>query len=107
MASQDNIVLMNPETQARLRAFFELSPVIMCITGLADGRIREVNDAFLQLAGLAREDVLGRHMLELGLWIDPAERERGLVMLRAGTPVRDFTARLRVKGGEERVCVLA
>ena len=100
-------MLMNPETQARLRAFFELSPVIMCITGLADGRVREVNDAFLQLAGLGREDVLGRHMLELGLWIDPAERERGLVMLRAGTPVRDFTARLRVKGGEERVCVLA
>ncbi|HEU4366752.1 MAG TPA: hypothetical protein VFV05_00825 [Methylomirabilota bacterium] len=33
--------------------------------------MREVNDAFLQLHGFAREEVVGRHVLELGLWIDP------------------------------------
>jgi PAS domain S-box-containing protein len=109
MAAQDNIPSMerDPDALAKLRAFFELSPVIMCITGLADGRVREVNDAFLELTGLTREDVLGRPMGELGLWIDPAERERGIALLRTGTKVRDFTARFRVKGGDERVCVLA
>ena len=97
----------DPNAQAKLRAFFELSPVIMCITGLADGRVREVNDAFLRLHGFAREEVVGRHILELGLWIDPSRRDAAIAALRQGEPVRDFTARLSVKGGEERVCVLA
>jgi PAS domain S-box-containing protein len=97
----------DPDAPGKERAFFELSPVIMCVTGLADGKVRDVNDAFLKLHGFGREEVLGRHVLDLGLWIDPARREAALALLRAGQPVRDFTARLRVKGGEERVCVLA
>jgi PAS domain S-box-containing protein len=97
----------DPDARAKEQAFFELSPVIMCVTGLADGRVRDVNDAFLQLHGFAREEVVGRHILELGLWIDPARREAAIAALRAGQPVRDFTAHLRIKGGEERVCSLA
>ena len=97
----------DPNARATGRAFFELSPVIMCITGLADGRVREVNDAFLRLHGYAREEVVGRHVLELGLWIDPARRDDAIAALRRGEPVRDFTAHLRVKDGDERVCVLA
>ncbi|RPH85269.1 MAG: PAS domain S-box protein, partial [Candidatus Rokuibacteriota bacterium] len=86
MATQDNITGMDldPNAAAKLRAFFELSPVIMCITGLDDGRVREVNDAFLQLGGFARDEVVGRHVLDLGLWIDPGQREEGIAMLRAG-----------------------
>jgi PAS domain S-box-containing protein len=95
------------DAQAKERTFFEASPVILCITGLADGRIREVNDAFLKLSGFDRDEVVGRHILDLALWVDPSRRDAGIEMLRAGKPVRDFTAHLRVKSGEERVCVLA
>jgi PAS domain S-box-containing protein len=97
----------DPDVQAKLRAAFELSPLILCVTGLADGRVRDVNDAFLKTTGFAREEVIGRPITELGLWIDPAERERGLAVLRAGGPLRDVEARFRMKGGEERVAVLA
>jgi PAS domain S-box-containing protein len=93
--------------EPRERTFFEASPVILCITGLADGRIREINDAFLRFTGLDREGVVGRHILDLGLWVDPSRRDAGIAMLRAGKPVRDVTAHLRARGGEERVCVLA
>ncbi|HXD95304.1 MAG TPA: PAS domain S-box protein [Candidatus Acidoferrum sp.] len=109
MATQDTIRRMepDPDAQAKLRAFFELSPVILIITGLEDGRVREVNDAFLELGGFERDAVVGRHVLDLNLWLDPGQRDAGVAALRAGQPVRDFTARFRVKGGEERVCVLA
>src|SRR6185503_6296927 len=114
MATQDTIRCMerrgrepDPDAQAKLRAFFELSPVILIITGLEDGRVREVNDAFLELGGFERDAVVGRHVLDLNLWLDPGQRDAGVAALRAGQPVRDFTARFRVKGGEERVCVLA
>ena len=40
-----------------------------------DGRILEANEAFLQLFGLTRAEVIGRTTLELGLWSRPEERE--------------------------------
>src|SRR5262245_50516426 len=110
MAPQDTIQGMgqpDPDGPTKERAFFDLSPVIMCITGLADGRVREVNDAFQRLHGYTREEVVGRHVLELGLWLEPARRDAAIAALRRGESVRDFTARLCVKGGEERVCLLA
>jgi two-component system, cell cycle sensor histidine kinase and response regulator CckA len=86
---------MEPDSsaQAKLRAVFELSPVVMCITGVEDGRLRDVNEAFLRLTGYTREEVLGRTTLELGVWMDPGQRERGRALLRTGTPIRDMTAR--------------
>jgi PAS domain S-box-containing protein len=100
---------MEPDSsaQAKLRAVFELSPVVMCITGVEDGRLRDVNEAFLKLTGFTREEALGRTTLELGVWTDPGQRERGRALLRTGLPIRDMTARFRMKDGSERVCVLA
>jgi PAS domain S-box-containing protein len=110
MAPQDIITLMeqaDPTARAKSRAFFELSPVVMCITGLADGRVRDVNDAFLKLHGVTRQEVLGRPMLDLELWVDASQRSGIIEALGRGEPVRDFTAYLRGSGGEERVCVMA
>ena len=45
---------------AKLRAVFELSPTILAVTGLDDGRVREVNDAFLRTTGYTREEIIGR-----------------------------------------------
>ena len=95
------------ESEAKLRAIFGLSPTILCITGLDDGRIREVNDTFLRTTGYTREEILGRTVTELGLWLDPDQREQGMQSLRAGTAVRNVEARFRMKNGEERVTVLA
>ncbi|HEX9818360.1 MAG TPA: PAS domain S-box protein [Methylomirabilota bacterium] len=97
----------DPDIQAKLRAAFELSPLIMCVTGVADGRVRDVNDAFLKTTGFTRAEVLGRSMAELGLWINPEQRDKGLATLRAGGTLREVEARFRVKSGEERVALLA
>jgi PAS domain S-box-containing protein len=85
----------------KLRAAFELSPTILTVTELETGRIVEVNDAFLRVTGYAREEIIGRPVPEVGLWMDPAQREAGLAALRAGQPVRGVEARFRTKSGEE------
>jgi len=95
------------ESEAKLRAILGLSPTILCVTGLADGRIREVNDTFLQTTGYSRGEILGRTATELGLWLDPDQREKGMRSLRAGKPIHNVEARFRMKNGEERVTVLA
>ena len=91
----------------KLRAVFGLSPTILCLTGLADGRVRDANDAFLSASGYTREEILGRTPVELGLWEDPVQREEGIRQLRAGRTVRNMECRFRVKNGEERITVLS
>ncbi len=92
---------------AKLKSAFELSPTFLCVTSLADGRILEVNDAFCRVTRYAREEMIGRTVLELGLWVDPVQREQGLVALRAGNAVRNVEARLRTKDGDVRVIIIA
>jgi PAS domain S-box-containing protein len=91
----------------KLRAVFGLSPTILCLTGLNDGRVRDANDAFLSTSGYTREEILGRTPVELGLWVDPAQRDEGIRLLKAGQTVRGLECRFRVKSGEERVTVLS
>jgi PAS domain S-box-containing protein len=90
---------------AKLQAVFELSPTILAVTDLSDGRIVEVNEAFLRALGYARDEIIGRPISDIRLWVDPGLREKGLVTLRAGQPVRDMEARFRTKSGAEIVAI--
>ena len=85
----------------RLRAAFEISPTILTVTELETGRILEVNEAFLNITGYHRDEVIGRTIPEVGLWVDPAQRESGLAALRSGGAIRGMEARFRNKRGEE------
>jgi len=90
---------------AKLQAAFELSPTILAVTSLDDGRVLEVNDAFLRATGYTREEIIGRSIPDIGLWKNPEMREQGLAALREGRPVRDMEARFRTKHGEELVAI--
>ncbi len=92
--------------EAKLRAAFELSPTILAITTAGEGRLLEVNQAFTELHGYSRDEVIGRTVGELGLWVDPGQRREALTTIGAGSPVRNLETRLRTKSGAERVCLL-
>jgi PAS domain S-box-containing protein len=92
--------------EAKLRAAFELSPTILAITTAGEGRLLDVNEAFTRLHGYPRDEVIGRTVSELNLWVDPEQRRQALATIQAGSPVRNLEVRLRTKGGQERVCIL-
>ena len=96
---------MESAWDARLQAVFELSPTILAVTGLDDGRFVEVNDAFLLATGYSREEVIGRSVPDIAVWVDPAQREEGVAALRQGRSIRNVEARFRAKSGREFVAI--
>jgi PAS domain S-box-containing protein len=92
--------------EAKLRTAFELSPTVLAITTAGEGRFLEVNEAFVRLHGYAREEVIGRTVSELNLWVDARQRTEALASLTAGSPVRNVETRMRTRSGDERVCIL-
>lgn len=92
-------------SEERFRKVFAGSSVPMSITA-DSGRLLDVNDAFCRYFGYAREEMLGRTTVEMGLWADPAERERIMRRLRASGSVRGMETRRRLRSGEERNVVV-
>ncbi len=94
-------------SEARFGAAFRASPDGIAITTLADGRVIEVNESGLRLLGYARDEVIGRTVEELRIWIHPEDRARLFVPpLQDHGAVRGLEVELRPKVGKP-VVVLA
>jgi PAS domain S-box-containing protein len=93
-------------SQVKFSTAFDRSPLALTISSLEDGRLIEVNEAFIRLSGYSREEVLGLTPDELRLWIEPEKRAERLAMFRADIAVPEAEARFRMKNGEERVCLI-
>jgi PAS domain S-box-containing protein len=81
---------------------FQLSSDAFAVTRLDDGRVIEVNDAFLRLFGFDRDQVIGRTTLELGIWSDPSDRSRLLEALARDGATDSRRIALRTNGGAVR-----
>jgi diguanylate cyclase (GGDEF)-like protein/PAS domain S-box-containing protein len=64
------------EANYRFAHFFALNPDLMIISRLSDGRITDVNDAFVRKSGYSREEAIGNTTVGLGLWSSTFDRER-------------------------------
>ena len=71
---------------------FHSSPDVIILSTVGDGRLVEVNDTFLKLRQLKREDVIGRTGSEVGLWRDRAERDRVIESVRRAGMVRNISS---------------
>ena len=89
-------------SEERFASVFRYAPLPIAITDPQDGHIIDVNDSYLRLIGYRREEVIGHTTLELGLWVDPGEREKLLAILREQGKVTDFGHAVRTKSGEIR-----
>ena len=88
-------------SEERFRGVFDLSPIAILMASLPGGAIVEANHAFTRDFGHEREETLGRTSPELGLWTDPAERERYFELMARDGRVDSLEATLRKKDGSE------
>jgi PAS domain S-box-containing protein len=86
-------------SEEKFSVVFRASPDAIAIAALSDGVIIDVNPSFLQMTGFTHEDVIGRSVRELGLWLDPEVSPPA----NAQAPARNVEARFRTKTGRIRV----
>jgi PAS domain S-box-containing protein len=86
------------ESEEKFRAVFEESPTIMGLTSREGGLI-DVNRAFTEDCGFAREQIIGKPSVLLGLWVDPDQRWRYYDLLERQGYVTNFEAEVRRRDG--------
>ncbi|NLN87141.1 MAG: PAS domain S-box protein [Syntrophomonadaceae bacterium] len=77
---------------------FNLSPLGMCIVSLTDERFVDVNEVFLQVSGLAREQALQIHAGDPLIWVNHDEYQIFKKRVALQRYTRNYEARIRIKG---------
>ncbi|MBK9577600.1 MAG: PAS domain S-box protein [Fibrobacteres bacterium] len=87
------------ESQKRVNQIFQTNPAFMAISTIPDRIFIDVNQAFLDVMGYQRDEILGRSAKELGLFVDPEEKaEDGWEPLPTGNH-RNLEIKVRAKDG--------
>jgi len=83
---------------------FQSNPAGIGLSRLSDGLVIEANEVMLKVLGYGSDEFIGRKIPDLGVWANPADRERLLQAL--GTEGRSMNQEywLRTKTGELRLC---
>ena len=90
------------ESEARFSKIFQDSPLGTNIFRLDDNRAIDVNDAYLEIVGYSREEVLGHTGEDLNLFVNPEIRRAWMKLLQEGKKIRNQDAKIRRKSGEVR-----
>ncbi|HPV83033.1 MAG TPA: PAS domain S-box protein, partial [Nitrospira sp.] len=90
------------ESEERFSKAFHSSPAGMAISRLEDGRVLDVNEAFVRVSGFSREELIGMSSLDIGIWVNPDDRRQLAEALRRDGFLRHLEKEFRTKSGELR-----
>lgn len=86
-------------SEEKFERVFRLTPDAMAVNRIADGTYLDANDAFLRITGYTRDELLHHSSLELGLWVDPAQRAQLVAGIHQNQEVHGLEAVFRKKDG--------
>jgi two-component system, cell cycle sensor histidine kinase and response regulator CckA len=89
-------------SEERFSRAFRNNPLAITISTEAEGRYVDVNDAFLDLLGYQRKDVIGHTAAELRFWSEPLDRMEMLRQLKEEQRVAKHHTRYQTAKGETR-----
>ncbi|HEY3760365.1 MAG TPA: response regulator [Verrucomicrobiae bacterium] len=87
-------------SEERFAKAFRASPIALMLQSASDQRYVDVNDAFLQLTGFHREEVVGRTHVELNLFPELKFLWQIMQTLNERVPIANVQGALRTKDGK-------
>jgi PAS domain S-box-containing protein len=94
------------ESEEKFSKTFRASPVALSLARSKDGVYVDVNECFLELYGLTRDEVVGKGILDVGLWMSGDHTEL-LHQLQNGPRVRNREVSVRAKNGKLRALLIS
>lgn len=79
---------------------FETTLDAIAITSLEDGIYVDVNQAFINMTGYTRQELIGRSSLEMSIWANPQDRQNFSQKLREKKSRLNFETQFRKKNGD-------
>lgn len=87
-------------SEKRFATLFHLSPNAILLSRRQDGMIIEVNQHFEDMFGWTGSQVVGKTSLELGLWVNPQQRDQVMEATRANNGPAIMEVQFRASSGK-------
>jgi len=88
------------KSEEKFNKVFHLSPILMAISTMEDGRFLDVNTTFLNTLLFSKEEVIGKTSLELGLFADPLQRQAIRKITEKKGYAKNIETQLTAKNGQ-------
>ena len=98
ITDQKEVAHAHDRSEQLFQNIFRITPEVMLLSSLTDGRIYDVNPAFLNVFGYRRDDVIGRTSEALGIWADSTFLNRFVEELKMTVSMTNVPATVRTRG---------
>lgn len=88
------------ESEEFFSKVFHASPALLAISKPSDGTHYDVNETWMSTLGYSHAEALAHNVLELGIWVNPAQRAEFVERLKKHGTVRGFQTKFRTKSGK-------
>jgi PAS domain S-box-containing protein len=95
------------QSEERFSIIFANNPIALSITRLRDNVIIDINDAYIRVSGYTREEIIGRMTAEMGIWVNPGEREQILNAVKEKGRISGEEFHFRNKSGKVHPVLLS
>jgi PAS domain S-box-containing protein len=86
---------------ALFSSLFAYTSDAVCLVGLEDGILLDVNRSFLEHFELTRAEAIGRRVTALGIWLQAEDRQAVERELRDRGSIEDYRTRMLSRKGKE------
>ncbi|MEI7752000.1 MAG: PAS domain S-box protein [Candidatus Omnitrophota bacterium] len=88
------------EAQQRFERLFHNNPALMALSLFPEQSFSDVNDAFLAALGYSRNDVIGKTLVDIGLFVLPEQQNEVKKKLEAEGRIHGTEIQVRCKNGK-------
>ncbi|MDX9957717.1 MAG: histidine kinase dimerization/phosphoacceptor domain -containing protein [Spirochaetia bacterium] len=95
------------ESRDKYNTLFRSAPYSIVISSLTDMTVLEVNECFERTTGYSREEVCGKSIVDMKVWVKADDRKTIRTMIDAEKHLDQYELKYRCKSGETRTCLMS